>query len=576
MTRFFFLLAIIIMGTSARGQNILDRNWKFNTGDSAAWAIPAFDDSGWQTIRAGELWEKQGFQGYDGMAWYRKKVFIPADLKAEALKHGGMQLSLARIDDADEVFLNGEKIAEHGSLPPNYEGAYDVDRVMTLPIDKVLWGKDNCIAVRVYDAAGNGGIYGEAIDLRPVGAADLIDLRPEFKREDHIFVNLKAVVLPITVSSKLKKATKATVTTVITSDFGNEIMQQEDNITIPAKGQTNFQMVAEDLPAGFYSCHITLSGADCNKSIRFSFGKDPEKIVSPLNRPADFEEYWARAKQELSCIDPQFRMIRIDSLSTATREAFLVEMRSLGNVLIRGWYARPVKPGKYPAILHVQGYSTTQELSWGYPGDDMVVFVLNIRGHGNSKDNVNPGFPGYLQYQLHDKEQYIYRGAYMDCLRAVDFLYAQPQVDTSRVAVAGGSQGGALSFATAALDNQRIALCLPHVPFLSDFEDYFKTATWPAGEFVNYVAETPGATWKKVFETLSYIDIKNLAPWIRCPMHMAVGLVDDVCPPHINFAAYNQVVTPKSYVLYPYNGHGLPSVYHDLKYEVLRKQFGMK
>ena len=124
-----------------------------------------------------------------------------------------------------------------------------------------------------------------------------------------------------------------------------------------------------------------------------------------------------------------------------------------------------------------------------YPGDDMVAFGLNIRGHGFSQDDINPGFPGYLLHFLNDKELYIYRGAYMDCIRAVDFLFSREEVDKTRIAVEGGSQGGALSFATAALDNERIAVCVPQVPFLSDFKDYFKVATWPASEF-NDIYET--------------------------------------------------------------------------------------
>jgi len=130
--------------------------------------------------------------------------------------------------------------------------------------------------------------------------------------------------------------------------------------------------------------------------------------------------------------------------------------------------------------MQVQGYSSTIIPEYVDYGDDLIGFDLNIRGHGNSKDDINPGFPGYLQYFLNDKELYIYRGAYMDCVRGIDFLFSRHEVDTTRVAVEGASQGGALTFATAALNNSRIKACAPQVPFLSDFEDYFQVATWPA------------------------------------------------------------------------------------------------
>jgi cephalosporin-C deacetylase-like acetyl esterase len=269
-------------------------------------------------------------------------------------------------------------------------------------------------------------------------------------------------------------------------------------------------------------------------------------------------------------------MIRKDSLCTDKRDFYLVEMRSLQNVLVRGWYSVPKKPGKYAAFLHVQGYSSFMQPGWMVQDDDFASFGLNIRGHGNSQDDVNPGFPGYLQDHLLDHECYIYRGAYMDCLRALDFLCSRPEVDGSRIVVEGGSQGGALSFATAALAPERIRLCVPGVPFLSDFPHYFKVASWPGNEFVLFVKDHPSVTWDRIFYTLSYIDIKNLAPWIKAPVFMSIGLMDETCPPHINFAAYNNLSVPKEYVAYPYSGHGLPADNTTIRMAWVRKRLGMK
>ncbi|MCK4881216.1 MAG: acetylxylan esterase, partial [Bacteroidales bacterium] len=143
------------------------------------------------------------------------------------------------------------------------------------------------------------------------------------------------------------------------------------------------------------------------------------------------------------------------------------------------------------------------------------------------------------------------------------------------VVVEGGSQGGALSFATAALDNERIDLCVPHVPFLSDFRDYFKVAGWPGGEFRQYFEEHPEISEDEIYKNLSYIDIKNLAPWIKAPVLMSIGLMDKTCPPHINFAAYNQLNVPKEYIVYPYAGHGLPGEYYNVMMDYIRKHLKM-
>lgn len=226
--------------------------------------------------------------------------------------------------------------------------------------------------------------------------------------------------------------------------------------------------------------------------------------------------------------------------------------------------------------MQVQGYSSVMVPSYVNYGDDVIGFGLNIRGHGNSTDDVNPGFPGYILTNLEDKEKYIYRGAYMDCVRAVDFLCSRPEVDASRIAVEGASQGGALTFATAALANDRIAVCAPQVPFLSNFRDYFRVANWPGNEFVELVEHKKALTWDQAYYTLSYFDIKNLAHMIKAPLIMGVGLMDEVCPPHINFAAYNLVTAEKKYIVYPSAGHGLPDNFYNAKMDWIRKRLGLE
>jgi len=397
-------------------------------------------------------------------------------------------------------------------------------------------------------------------------------IQANFGRENRLFLNDEKFSLLIEAKNQSKSDVDGNITFYLVNDFKDTIATWSEPEKI-SKNKTKIIPVDKGkLLPGFYTLNIDFKSKLVNLSQSYNFGVEPEKIVSPTDRPLDFDNFWMRAKRELAAVEPQFRLIHNDSLSTGKRDVYLVEMRSLGNVLIRGWYACPKTQGKFPAILHVQGYSSSQQMSWGYPGDDMAVFVLNIRGHGNSKDNMNPGFPGYLQSNLKDKENYIYRGAYMDCIRAVDFLCSREEVDSRYIVVAGGSQGGALSIATAALDNKRISLCIPAVPFLSDFRDYFKVAKWPVDEFANFEKSNKDFGWKGIFETLSYFDIKNLAPWVKCPVFMSVGLKDTTCPPHINFAAYNHLNVPKIYSVYPESGHALPLEYLALRYDWMKRE----
>jgi cephalosporin-C deacetylase len=570
------LLLIVGLVPSMHAQNLLKFEWKFKTGDNSAWAGPEFDDSSWETIKAGIDWENQGHGTYDGFAWYRQEVFIPEDLRKMAVDNGGMVLRLANIDDSDVTYFNGQILGSTGGFPPDYQSAYGDLRVYTVPVDQIAWGEQNTIAVRVYDGGGGGGIVGKPVSLSMRGMEELLVITPVMEQEDHIILNEEPVVVTLQIENKMKQVVEGTLLVTAVTDFGKVVLDVANEIKVRSGGTKQVPIEMGRLSPGFYNISVELKSKTDNKRLDFALGVRPEEIVSPLDRPEDFDNYWMRARRELDGVDPQFKLIRQDKLCTETREIFLVEMRSLGNILIRGWYMRPVKEGVYPAMLHVQGYGSAKGPLNLYQGDDMVSLALNIRGHGNSQDHVNPGFAGYLQYYLDDKELYVYRGAYMDCLRAVDFLYSRSEVDTSRVAVEGGSQGGALSFATAALDNERINLCVPHVPFLSDFRDYFKVAGWPGGEFIQYFKDNPEIPEDEFYKTLSYIDIKNLAPWIKAPVLMSIGLMDQTCPPHINFAAYNQLNVPKDYIAYPYAGHGLPGEYYQAMMEYIRKQFKME
>ena len=59
----------------------------------------------------------------------------------------------------------------------------------------------------------------------------------------------------------------------------------------------------------------------------------------------------------------------------------------------------------------------------------------------------------------------------------------------------------------------------------------------------------------EIFTRLGYIDVQHLAPRIRGEVLMAVGLMDQVCPPSTQFAAYNKITAAKSMSIYPDFGH---------------------
>lgn len=110
----------------------------------AIWATVNFDDSSWKTIPLPAFFENKGLSNFDGVVWFRKKVNITSNNSDFTLSY------LA--DDDDMIWFNGNYIGE--------TKGYNVERHYTIP-SKFLKKGENIITIRVFDGAGNGGVYGD-------------------------------------------------------------------------------------------------------------------------------------------------------------------------------------------------------------------------------------------------------------------------------------------------------------------------------------------------------------------------------------------------------------------------------
>jgi cephalosporin-C deacetylase len=133
-----------------------------------------------------------------------------------------------------------------------------------------------------------------------------------------------------------------------------------------------------------------------------------------------------------------------------------------------------------------------------------------------------------------------------------------PGVDPDRVGATGGSQGGGLTLACAALE-PRVKLAAPVFPFLCDYkrvwdielakDAYVELQEWFRRFDPLHEREA------QVFTKLGYVDVQHLARRIRGEVMMTVGFTDRICPPSSQFAAYNKIAGPKSLRIYPDFGH---------------------
>ena len=162
-----------------------------------------------------------------------------------------------------------------------------------------------------------------------------------------------------------------------------------------------------------------------------------------------------------------------------------------------------------------------------------------------------------------DPLTYYYRRVFTDAVRAVEAARAHPAVDGSRLAVTGGSQGGGISIAVAALVPD-IAAAMPDVPFLSDFPRAITFAdSDPYGEIVRYLKAHRDHV-ERALATLSYFDVAVLGRRATAPAIFSVGLMDEICPPSTVYAAFNAYGGPKEIREYPFNDHEGGQGFHDV------------
>jgi cephalosporin-C deacetylase len=278
--------------------------------------------------------------------------------------------------------------------------------------------------------------------------------------------------------------------------------------------------------------------------------------VVKVERPADFDAFWADTMARAAHVPLNPSSTPLPLRSTDQVAVYDVAYDSLDGVRIAGWYCTPKDvPPPWPGLLIVPGYISEPTLpkSWAKLG--YATLGIGPRGKLRSNSQYNPGYPGLLIDNIVDRNTYSYRGFYVDAARAIDFLLAQPEIDSTRIGVHGSSQGGALTITTAALRNDVVAVGAAGAPYLCGFLDAAAlTHSYPYEEINEYLRQHPDRE-PAVRQTLAYFDGINFAPLIRCPMRLNLGENDDVCPPETGMALYDALGGPKELRSYEGCGH---------------------
>ena len=391
------------------------------------------------------------------------------------------------------------------------------------------------------------------------------------------------------------EAVMADMTLLITTDKRVEVKTLEISKEIAAGSSDDITLnVDATLAPGFYRATVIVN----DETIRaFNFGYAPTEIASPADKQSDFDSFWQSAKDELAIVEATDEPVltKIDSKSTDKRTVYLVEFKSVSNgdgtpVTVRGYYAEPNDGKKHPVIMHYQGYDSgyrpggQDATPWCFNGDgddlsaNYAEFILSTRGQsinnrpasdradGIARDFTNE-YGDWFAYNFGDKNKYYYRGAYMDVVRAIDFMATRPTSDMTNLYAEGQSQGGAFTYAAAALSGREFKAIAPGIAFMGDFPDYFELANWPA-EVARECQQTLGLSDAEMYSFLSYFDTKNLSTLIsdKVAIIATIGVQDNVCPPHTNIAPYNNLPagTVKDISFNPENAHQVAANWYDV------------
>ena len=287
-------------------------------------------------------------------------------------------------------------------------------------------------------------------------------------------------------------------------------------------------------------------------------------------RPADFDSYWDSALAEMHALDPQVELIP-HPLKTHFGECFHLYFTGVGGARVHAKYLRPKHTTEpHPAVVMFHGYSGNSG-DWAdklsYVSQGFSVAALDCRGQGGLSEDVGGvkgnTLRGHIIRGLDDApEKLLFRQIFLDTAQLARIVMGMPEVDENRVGATGGSQGGGLTLACAALE-PNIKRAAPIFPFLCDYRRVWEMDLAVAAyeELKTFFRQFDPLHEREdeIFTRLGYIDNQHLASRICAEVLMPIGLMDTVCPPSTQFAAYNRITSPKNLLIYPDYGHeGLP------------------
>ena len=342
-------------------------------------------------------------------------------------------------------------------------------------------------------------------------------------------------------------------------EIGPDEMPATTSGTIKLKnGRATINMGTMKQP-GFLDLRLSING---QYQHHVKVGFSPEQLKPYTKNPKDFDAFWQKNLEEARQSELHVDCKKVDAYCTDNTDTYLLKIKTDHRHSIYAYLSKPKKQGRYPVVLCPPGagIKTIKEpmrniyyAKNGFIRLEMEIHGLNPEMTTEQFKEITTAFDhenGYLTNGLDSRDNYYMKHVYVACVRAVDYLCSLPDWDGKNVFVQGGSQGGALSLITAALD-PRITACVANHPALSDMAGYLANR---AGGYPHFNRLKDMLTPEKV-QTMAYFDVVNFARRITCPVYLTWGYNDNVCPPTTSYIVWNLITSPKESLITPVNEH---------------------
>ncbi len=327
------------------------------------------------------------------------------------------------------------------------------------------------------------------------------------------------------------------------------------------KGRAIIDMGTMKQP-GFLDLRLKAEMAGKQYKHHVKVGFSPERLKPYTKNPADFDDFWKQNLEEARKTPVSVTCKKVVEYTTDEFDCYLLKIRTDKRHSVYGYLTKPKKGGQYPVVLCPPGAGiktikepmrNTYYAKNGFIRLEMEIHGLNPEMTAEQFKEISNAFSdenGYVENGLDDRDNYYMKHVYTGCCRAIDYLCSLPDWDGRNVIVQGGSQGGALSLITAALE-PRVTACVANHPALSDVAGYLdgRAGGWP-----HMNREHNMLTPQKV-QTLQYYDVVNFARRVKCPVYLTWGYNDDVCPPTTSYIVWNLITAPKDSLITPINEH---------------------